>query len=186
MKGAEDRFSDAVLADLRRALAESRWGKSVVVDPKVKIVKDFTFGRIDGRWKLVAGVQQQDIVFYQSQDSIDYADFKSKAMDKIGKYKGKQIHVPLLVLELKVGGKQLVTHQLITYSSISAQLKQVFPHCRYCLLIRDENRQFSQQTLLRHCKGFDRIFVGWEQNKDAICQYVLNHLQYLQEIEAID
>ena len=186
MKGAEDRFSDEVLAHYQRKLAVSPWNGRVTVAAKVKVLKDFTVGRVDGRWSIIAGVQQQDIVFFHEKDSINYSDFKSKAMLDINKYRDKPIHVPFLVVELKVGSGNMNTHEFITYSSISAQLKQVFPHCRYCLLMAANERGFRQQTFLRHCKGFDRVFVGWKSERDRLWAYIEHHLRYLEETAVID
>jgi hypothetical protein len=186
LKGAEDRFSDEVLAYLSKELVASQWSSRVTVEAKVKILKDFTFGRFGGQWRLIAGVQQQDIVFYREKDSVSYGDFKSEAMDDITKYRGKPIRVPFVVVELKVGGGNMNTHEFITYSSISAQLKQVFPHCRYCLLMKGNKRGFRQQTFLRHCKGFDRVFVGWESERGRLWAYVEHHLRYLAETAVID
>jgi hypothetical protein len=186
MMGAEDRFSDEVLAYFQRQLASSRWNRNVTVAAKVKVLKDFTVGRVASGWKLIAGVQQQDIVFFREQDSIGYADFKSAAMLDIGKYRGEPIHIPLVVVELKVGGEHMNTHELITYSSISAQLKQVFPHCRYCLLMQSNARHFSQATFLRHCKGFDRVFVEWDSQQDKLWAYVRDHFRYLEGAGIID
>jgi len=186
LKGAEDLFSDTVLGYFQQKLAASRWAGRVTVAAKVRILKDFTIGRVDDRWRLIAGVQQQDIVFYREQDSIGYGDFKSAAMLDIGKYRGEPIHVPFAVVELKVGGENMNTHELITYSSISTQLKQVFPHCRYCLLMQSNVRGFSQSTFLRHCKGFDRVFVKWQSTQGRLWAYIEDHLGYLEEAAIID
>jgi len=186
VNGAEDLFSDKVLGYFQEKLAASRWAGSVTVAAKVKVLKDFTMGRVDAKWRLIAGVQQQDIVFFRKHDSMSYDDFKSAAMLDIGKYRGEPIHIPLAVVELKVGGGNMNTHELITYSSISAQLKQVFPHCRYCLLMQSNERGFRQPTFLRHCKGFDRVFVGWPSKQGRLWTFVEDHFGYLEEAEIID
>jgi len=176
----EEAFSQEVLAFFRLRLAKSRFAGRVEAAEKVKVLKDLTVGNVDGTWRLVAGVQQQDVVFYCPTDSFDYRDFKSKAMLDIKKYRGRRIHVPLAICELKTGDKNMNTHVMITYSSIAEQLKTVFPHCQYHFVMRTNARSFTQETFLRHCKGFNRVFTEWSRDRDEVWFTIRQHLEWLE------
>jgi len=175
---SEDEFSAMAADFFRRKVQESRFAAHLAVEQRVKILKDLTIGRDrDGRWRLVVGFQQQDIVFFNPAQAIPMDRFKSDFMriDKYDREEQRPVVVPHAVCELKLG-KGLVTHTLITYSTISSLLKSVFPHCAYYfLLYSNEERGLRPETVLRHTKGFDRVFLNWFKEKDA-------HLDYLDKL----
>jgi len=179
----EAKFSSEVVRFLRRKLVASQWRGTLACDERVKILKDFTIGRTQGRWRLIAGFQQQDIVLYAPCQSIQMTEFSSRALriNKYDKTKQKPVIIPLLICELKIGVKTN-THALITYGSISAQLKSIFPHCAYHFVM-DSNRErgMKPETVLRHSKGFDRVFLNWHEEKSKVWKAVENHFKYLEE-----
>ena len=159
--------------------------EAVQVAEREKILKDFTIGLDrDGRWRLVVGFQQQDIVFFSPAQSFRMADFQSPVtrIDKYDRTGKKPILIPLLICELKVGSS-INTHGLITYASICAQLRSVFPHCAYYFVL-DSNRErgMKPETILRHAKGFDRVFLDWYVEKGKVWQAIQAHFEYLAEL----
>ena len=183
--GSEDVFSALATGFFRRKIQESRFAPRLVVEQKVKILKDLTIGRDrDGKWRLVVGFQQQDIVFFNPAQAIPMDRFKSDFMriDKYDREEQRPVVVPHAVCELKLG-KGLVTHTLITYSTISSLLKSVFPHCAYYfLLYSNEERGLRPETVLRHTKGFDRVFLNWFKEKDEVWRAIEAHFNYLDKL----
>lgn len=181
----EDEFSQAVVAFFEHRLAESRFAGRLVVQTKVKILKDLTIGRDrDGKWRLVVGFQQQDVVFFNPTQAIPMGVFKSDFMriDKYDREGQRPVVVPHAVCELKLG-KGLVTHTLITYSAISSLLKSVFPHCAYYfVLYSNEERGLQPETVLRHTKGFDRVFLNWFKEKEEAWRAIEAHFDYLDNL----
>jgi hypothetical protein len=178
---AEAEFSAQVAAFFRGKLAEAGPG-SITVAEAEKILKDLTVGLDrDGRWRLVAGFQQQDIVFYSPQQSFKMADFKSSVLriDKYDKAGQKPVIIPLAICELKIGSN-MNTHSLITYASISTQLKSIFPHCAYYFVVDSSGMQ--PETVLRHSKGFDRVFLNWYKEKEGVWKAIQAHFDYLSEL----
>jgi hypothetical protein len=181
---SEARFSQEVVHFFRERLREADLD-SIQVKERVKILKDFTVGLDrENQWRLIAGFQQQDIVFFDPQQNMALDRFKSEIMriDKYDRTGQKPIHVPLLICELKLGSS-VNTHALITYSSISAQLKGIFPHCAYYFVMdTNEERGMKPETVLRHAKGFDRVFLNWYAEKDQVWAAVRAHLEYLSSL----
>ena len=167
-------------------LSGSEFGPSVLVESKVKILKDLTVARDrDGKWRMLAGFQQQDIVFYCPRDSVPLQEFASEftRIDKYDKKQTKPVVIPLAVCELKLG-KNLVTHAIITYSSISSQLKSIFPHCAYYFVMySNAERGLQPETVVRHTKGFDRVFLNWrdDSTREKLWQEIEGHLAYLRD-----
>ena len=182
----ENEFSQEVLAFFQERLQQYGWNERIVVREKVKILKDFTVGRDrDSVWRLVAGFQQQDIVFSCPQHDFKKTSFRSDVM-RIDKYSNKTITIPLAICELKVGSS-VNTHALITYGSIATHIKQVFPHCAYYFVVDStQQRRFNPETILRHAKSFDRIFPDWEREKHKIWNTINEHFGYLVELGVLD
>src|SRR5574341_902226 len=108
-------------------------------------------------------------------------DFGSEfvRIDKYDKTGQKKIVIPFVVCELKIGSKTN-THSLITYASISNQLKSIFPHCAYYFVMdSNQKRRMKPETVLRHSKGFDRVFLNWEEEKGKIWKAIRAHPDYL-------
>jgi hypothetical protein len=179
----ESKFSMDVLRFFQAKIANAG-ATNIQVAEKIKILKDFTVGKDrDGHWRLIAGFQQQDIVFYVSADNLPMKDFMSPVMriDKYDRTGETPVIIPLAICELKLGSS-LITHTLITYASISTQLKSIFPHCAYMFLMDTNLRRGVQpETILRHCKGFDRVFLDWNSEKEKIWQTIQAHFLYLKE-----
>jgi len=157
---SELEFSREVAQFLHGKLAAEGMS-AITVAERVKVLKDLTIGPDrDGRWRLIAGFQQQDIVFYSPQQCIPLADFQSSMMriDKYDRTGQRSVVIPLLICELKLGSS-VNTHAMITYSSISAQLKSIFPHCAYYFVMdTNEDRGMKPETVLRHSKALIASF----------------------------
>ncbi|MCB8948440.1 MAG: hypothetical protein H6653_10545 [Ardenticatenaceae bacterium] len=182
----ENEFSQKVLSYFQVQLQKAGWHERILVQEKVKILKDFTVGRDrNGRWRLIAGFLQQDIVFSYPDCDFDKTAFLSEVM-RIDKYSDQKITIPLAICELKVGSS-VNTHAMITYGSIAAHIKQVFPHCAYYFVIdSSKKRKFNPETILRHAKSFDRIYPDWEMEKQKTWQTIAEHINYLIELGIID
>lgn len=187
---SEADFSTKVVTSFRAKIFEAGWQKVIEVQERVKILKDLTIGKVgkdrNRPWKLVAGFQQQDIVFFNPADQIKMSDFKSGVMqiDKYDRFDRIPVTVPLIVCELKTG-HALTTHAMITYASISTQLKNIFPHCAYFFIMNsNRERGLKPETVLRHTKGFDRVFLEWEEEK--IWRDIQAHFRYLAKLKLIE
>jgi len=188
-KGSEAEFSKKVVEFFRSHLSEAGLDGVITVQERVKILKDLTIGKDrNERWRLLAGFQQQDIVFYCPDHSIPMADFKSEVVrvDKYDRTGQTPVIVPLAICELKIGYRTN-THALITYSSISSQLKNIFPHCAYYFILdSNEDRGMQPETVLRHSKGFDRVYLNWKKEKQKIGQEIFTHFEYLAELGVLE
>jgi hypothetical protein len=179
----EQEFSKQVLEFFKIKLSSDKDFPFIQVDKEVNILKDFTMGKgKQGTWRPIFGLQQQDIVFYK--DSLNPENLrKAGFVTNVGK-RGK-IVIPLIIIELKVS-QNLVTHAFLTYTRISQEIKYIFPHCAYYFLLdSNKERNVQPETILRQGKGFDRIFLDWEENKDNIWNDIKKHLEYLRSIGII-
>jgi hypothetical protein len=179
----EAEFSKQVLKFFREKLTSDKECSDVKVDKEVNILKDFTFGKDKkGNWRPVLGLQQQDIVFYK--DAFTPEKFgKEVYITNIGK-RG-EIVIPLVICELKVS-QNFVTHAFLTYSRISQEIKYIFPFCAYYFLLdTNKGRNIQPSTLLRQSKGFDRVFLEWEADKEIIWDDIKKHLEYLKRLKII-
>ncbi len=180
-QSTEPEFSREIAQFLQGKLAGAGLN-AITVAERVKVLKDLTIGMDrDNRWRLIAGFQQQDIVFFSPQQCIPLADFQSKVMriDKYDRTGQKSVVIPLLICELKLGSS-VNTHAMITYSSISAQLKSIFPHCAYYFVMdTNQARGMKPETVLRHSKGFDRVFLNWYRERDKVWEAIQAHFEYL-------
>lgn len=185
---SEAKFSTEVIKFFDGKLSEVGLQNKIKAAERVKILKDLTIGQDrDKQWRLIAGFQQQDIVFYSPEHAIPMEDFTSKVLriDKYDKTGQTPVIIPLVICELKIG-YSTTTHALITYSSISAQLRNIFPHCGY-YFIMDSNKERGMQpeTVLRHSKGFDRVFLSWKKERERVWHDIWAHLEYLAELKLI-
>lgn len=179
----EPEFSKEVLEFFRKKLVSDKDFSNIKVDEAVNILKDFTFGKDKkGNWRPVLGLQQQDIVFYKDTLSPKKLG-KEVYITNIGK-RG-EIVIPLIICELKVS-QNVVTHAFLTYSRIAQEIKYIFPHCSYYFLLNTtKERNLQTTTILRQCKGFDRVFLEWEEEKEIIWNDIRNHLEYLKRLKVI-
>lgn len=179
----ESEFSVEVVRFFRAKLNAGRL-TGIHVEERLKILKDLTIGKDrEGQWRLVAGFQQQDIVFFAPSDCINMDDFMSPVMriDKYDRTGATPVTIPLVVCELKLGSA-MNTHNIITYASISTQLKSIFPHCAYYFVMDSSRlRHINPETVLRHSKSFDRVFLDWETEKEKVWEAIRAHLEYLGE-----
>lgn len=179
----ESEFSKQVLEFFRVKLASDKDFSDIQVDQEVNILKDFTFGKNKkGNWRPILGLQQQDVVFYK--DTLPPEKLgKEVYITNIGK-RG-EIVIPLIICELKVG-RSVTTHSFLTYARISEEIEYIFPHCAYYFILDSKKeRNLQPDTLLRQGKGFDRIFLEWEDDKEIIWNDIRKHLEYLKRLNVI-
>ena len=152
------------------------------IKEEINILNSLTIGNIGNKWKIILGFSGQDIVIYKDAISVD--EIKNDRIFIPRSTKDKKIIIPLAVFELKIGAN-LVTHHFITYGAIAKQLKSVFPHCVYYFVSSGGKRNFNPETLLRHTKEFDRVFLDWNKEKENIVKNLLLHLDHLREMKVI-
>ena len=177
----ENQFSTEVKNYIKDKLKENNY-TSLKVKERVNILNNLTIGKVEGEWKIVLGFLQQDIVIYK--DVIEIDEIKNNRVFIPRGTKDKKIIIPLTVFELKIS-ENLITHHFITYSAIARELKSVFPHCVYYFICSGGTRKFNPETLLRHTKEFDRIYMDWSKEKERAVEDLLLHLNYLKDIGII-
>lgn len=184
----EDRFSKVVYDYFNEKLKKSKFSNKVGIVEKKQILKDITFINDKSRfyysrtrWSFMLGFQQQDIVFV-SKTVIEKKRFADSDMMEFSRA-SDIIFVPLVICELKIG-KNLTTHQILTYSQIAREIRYISPFCKYFIII-DKNRKMLPETIARQAKEIDEVFESWEKNKRLIWRSVLNHFKYLQRLEII-
>ena len=106
---------------------------------------------------------------------------KLKSSDDALKFVNK---LDLSQFKLKISDN-LITHHFITYGVIARELKSIFPHCVYYFISSGGKRKFNPETLLRHTKEFDRVFLDWSKEKENIVRNLSLHLDDLKEMEII-
>lgn len=177
----EFEFSTQVKDHLQTALKTNGYD-FIKVKERVNILNSLTVGKIKDDWKVIFGFLEQDIVLYQEE--IDITDIQNDKILIPRATKDKKIIIPLAVFELKIG-KNINTHQFITYSHIARELKSVFPHCAYYFVSSGFDRKFAPETLLRHTKEFDRVFMDWGKDKERVLGDLLPHLEYLKRMKIL-
>ena len=164
----------------------SKFRNKVEVLEKQQVLMNLTIGRDpkSGQWRYYMGMQQQDIVLYLSDESDSVAMMPSPVKYHWASKSQKErnyIRIPLLICELKVN-QSLTTDQFITYSKIAEQIREVHPYCAYFFIIGGSGRRsLMPETILRQAKGFTRIFLNWEEEKNIIWKDIENHLVYLKD-----
>lgn len=180
MYGKEDAFSEVAVRFFKRKLATSEFS-NVSVERKLNILKDFTFVKDKRGWDPFYGSQEQDVVFYR--DVLD-PEILHHPIHGIGT-SGRKLVAPLVICELKLGGT-IDTHQILTYARISEEIKSIFPHMAYFLVLdSSEARRLRPATISRQAKGFDRVFLEWEEDRKTIWGDIKGHLEYLKRIKIL-
>ena len=176
----ENQFSKKVRNCIESRLKDKY--PSLKIKERVNILNNLTIGNIRNEWKIILGFLEQDIVIYK--DAIDVNEIKNDRIFIPRGTKDKKIIIPLAVLELKISDN-LITHHFITYGVIARELKSIFPHCVYYFISSGGKRKFNPETLLRHTKEFDRVFLDWSKEKENIVRNLSLHLDDLKEMEII-
>ena len=123
---------------------------------KCKILKDLFLQKGKDFYSLQLGFSEQDIVFYEEiMDISEFYKIEKIKIHNIDKNKKNEIVIPKVICELKYDG--INTHGLITYSNIAYDIKSIFPHCKYYLILFYKSTS-SENKLLRSGKSFDHIF----------------------------
>lgn len=136
---------------------------------KGKVLKDIFLYKDDKLgYQLQFGFVDQDIVIYD--ETMDISHFRSVKNIFLhnNKYNRDNLVVPKIICELKYNG--ITSHGLITYSSYAADIKSIFPQCKYFLALRHK-KSSSDNKLFRHGKYFDKIiFLGDTSSKQKYVQ----------------
>jgi len=183
---SEDTLSTEVVDFFSSMVATSDFRDQVVVREKQQVVMNLAIGRDakSAEWRYFIGCQQQDIVFFL-KDDVEAIPVLPKPTQyhwlSTSQRESGFIRVPLLVCELKVN-RNFTSDQFITYSRIAEQIRDVHPYCGYYLIIGGAGRQqLMPETILRQAKGFNRVFLKWEDEKAVVWRDVENHLSYLRD-----
>lgn len=183
---SEDELSREIHQFFADELDKSDFKGIVGVGEKQQVLMNLTIGRDPKSrgWRYYFGLQQQDIVFYLLSEghvpvlSESPATYHWLAEPELS---SRKIRVPLLACELKLK-RNVNTHQLITYSRIAEQVRDVHPHCGYFLIVGGAgSHTFMPETVLRQAKGFNRVFLNWETEHETIWSDILSHLCYLRD-----
>ncbi len=101
------------------------------------------------------GFVDQDIIIYQETiDITDLAKSKNILLQKNNTTDGNKLIIPQIICELKYNG--ITSHGLIIYSEYAADIKSIFPDCKYFLALRYK-KSSTANKLFRHGKNFDKI-----------------------------
>jgi len=177
----EEQFTKKVLNFFQKKIKESNL--PIKVERNDYILRDFTFSRNrEGKWQLLCGTQEQDIIFYK--DIISRKDF----LGKIGKTSGtglrKDLIIPLALCELKIG--TLNTHGMIVAGKIAQDVKSIFPHCiSFFIVSSNIKRRLGRETALRQAKSFDGVYLEWKKEKEIIWEELLRHFKYCKKRKVI-
>lgn len=177
---------------LKKDRDEEVWNKDLIIAIQEALLNDFPSAKIfKGKvlkdiflyknevlgYALQFGFVDQDIVIYN--ETMDIADFKEvKNIFLHNNNDNRQnLVIPKLIIELKYNG--ITSHGLITYSSYAADIKSIFPECKYFLAIRHK-KSSSENKLFRHGKNFDKI-INFE---DGNAKGLYKEGQFLEELKA--
>jgi hypothetical protein len=182
---SENQFSADVLDFFASKLVASDFYGVVEVSARQQVLTNLTVvgESRSGKWTYNFGLQQQDIVFHLRGDagSIQMLSGPLARYRQLGEEDSQShpIRLPLLSCELSLR-RHATAHQLITYSRAIAQIREIHPHCGFFLVVGGAGaRTFRPDSELRQAKGFDRVFLDWETESEAVWQDVVRHLSYL-------
>jgi hypothetical protein len=148
----EEVWNKDLIIAIQRELKQD-FPKSTVF--KGKVLKDIFLYK-DDKWghQLQFGFVDQDVVIYE--ETMDISDFKSVKNIFLHNNKDNRdnLIIPKVICELKFNG--ITSHGLITYSNYAADIKSIFPECKYMLVMRHK-KSSSTNKLFRHGKTFDKI-----------------------------
>ena len=186
MANEEDKLSAQVKEYLSLKMNESEFRNRVEVLEKQQVLMNLTIGRDPKtkNWRYYMGMQQQDIVLYLNDESDSIEIMPLPVLyhwASTAQREKNHIRIPLLICELKIN-QNATTAQFITYSKIAEQIRDVHPYCAYFFIIGGTGtRRVMQETILRQTKGFIRVFLDWEKDKDNIWTDIENHLYFLRD-----
>lgn len=162
VKGITDKLKDMIKNE------EKYYKIPIKVSDHLNILKDITAlpnnRNKNGKWELIFGNAEQDIVVYLDDTNEKYKieiPFNNdivkatKSFPKESEKHKSYCVIPYVIFEVKYNN--LNTHQITVYSSVASQIKNIFPHVMYNLLIIKTSK--TDQTLLRHGKNFDLFIV---------------------------
>ena len=130
---------------------------------KGKVLKDI-FLHTDKfrKHSLQFGFVDQDIVIYQ--ETMDITDLQASQhilLHKNNNIESNRLVIPRIICELKYNG--ITSHDLVIYSDYAADIKSIFPECKYYLALRYK-KSSTPNKLFRHGKHFDKI-IAFENGK---------------------
>lgn len=181
MNKDEDNFVEELTIKLQELVEKDKdnYIPKIKISHHVNILKDITGIPERGKWKLVFGAAEQDIVIYLDEKNykieipFDHGDITKAKGSFPSKSNSNKKHFPFCVIpyviwEVKCGN--LTTHQIAFYSSVAQQIKDKFPDVMYNLLVL--NARKTDQTLNRHGKYFDIILKKEKSSVDDISREV--------------
>lgn len=131
---------------------------------KGKILKDIFLhtDNKNGNYSLQFGFVDQDIIIYEkTMDISDLDNSDHFILHKNNNPDANKLIIPKIICELKYNG--IATHGLVIYSDYAADIKSIFPDCKYFLALRYK-KSSTPNKLLRHGKNFDKI-IAFEDGK---------------------
>lgn len=149
----EDSFSEFVLYQFRSMLKD----KDLLIASKKNILTDTTCIFEKGKFELLHGFSQTDIVIYKEQ-RFDFNEGNSG----INRFYGDPtirlgiLAVPFVVLELKTGA--LTTDSIRCRDFVAQRITNMFPFSAYYFIA--EETQKEEKTLLRQGKSFTNYFIS--------------------------
>lgn len=176
MSASEAQFSDFVEKYFSGKLSEF---PELKIAAGKNILTDVTCIYEKGKFELIHGFSQTDIVIYREQT---VKEFKS---DLIKFYGDKDIKagvfsIPYVVLELKTG--DLTSDAIRSRDFVAGRIRTMFPFTAYYLIA--EKTKKEEKTLFRQGKSFTNYFISKdrmdEQYLDNIYKnYIAPHIRNL-------
>lgn len=149
----ETQFSDFIFRELIRLLQHD----DLIVAEGKNILTDITCIYEKGRFELMHGFSQTDIVIYKEAKYL----YPASESDLIKFYGDKDIKkgvfaIPYVVLELKTG--DLTTDGIRSRDFVASRIRTMFPFSAYFFIA--ENTRKEEKTLLRQGKSFTNYFIS--------------------------
>lgn len=148
----EQQFSDYILKHYRPLLKSH---PDIKIDADKNILTDVTCIYEKGKFELVHGFSQTDIVIYKEQH------FTPINQGLIKFYNDKTIKsgilaIPFVVLELKTG--ELTTDGIRSRDFVAGRIREMFPFAAYYFIAEQTKKE--EKTLLRQGKSFTNYFIS--------------------------
>jgi hypothetical protein len=165
------------LIEKKRNKDEELWNRDLIqaleerltVDfPDVKVIKGkvlkdiFLYKDKSCKYSLQFGFVDQDIIIYQeTMDISDLQASRNVLLHNNYNTEPDRLIIPRIICELKYNG--INSHSLVIYSEYAADIKSIFPDCKYYLALRYK-KSSTPNKLYRHGKHFDKI-IAFENGK---------------------
>lgn len=163
----EQIFADLVIKKYQTLLAPH---KDLEIEAGKNILTDVTCIFEKGRFELIHGFSQTDIVIFKDQISTPTNEGLIKFYnDK--KIRSGVLSIPFVVLELKSG--ELTTDSIRSRDFVASRIKQMFPFSAYYFLAEETTKE--EKTLLRQGKSFTNYFISKSKMDEAYLEDIFNN-----------